>query len=129
MITSEERMVFNRLWVELRCYLNNEILRRYIVMRKVLGSKVLLAEEQGAVEELFETKSPLNILKSLFKNALGSHLFPLSERELVNEIRKCVVNNQSAYGEVINLMVNRVVFDEGFNVSEFWEKIRETKSL
>ena len=67
------KTVFDRLWVELRCYLNNEVLRRYIVCRKIVREKLLLAEEQGEIDEDFDSKSPLRIFKSLFKNHT-SHL-------------------------------------------------------
>ena len=45
-----------------RCYYNNEVMRRYIVLRKVLGEKVLLYNESCDVERQFILSSPLAIL-------------------------------------------------------------------
>lgn len=73
---------------------------------------------------MFDNKSPLVILKSLFKTAGGSHLYPLTDKDLQNEIQKVVVVNHSAYGELINLLVNRIIFNEKFASAEFWEKPR-----
>jgi hypothetical protein len=118
------KTVFDRLWVELRCYLNNEVLRRYIVCRKIVREKLLLAEEQGDIDEDFDSKSPLRIFKSLFKNHT-SHLYPSNINELETEIQKCADSDQLGYGRLISALLKRTIFFEKKRyLSDFWPTVK-----
>lgn len=57
----------DKLWNMLRSYFNNEVMKKYIVARKIIGEKsMILYGEFEEIEEMFERSQPADILKQLF---------------------------------------------------------------
>ena len=79
-----------------RSYFNNEVMRRYIVVRKILqkNSKILLFNEPCTVEEKFTNLTPSEILSYIYPGS-SSHSIFTDKRAFTNRVYELAQQNTS----------------------------------
>lgn len=75
------------LFYHFRIYFNNEIMRRYIVVRKILQKhhKMVLFNEPSLVESNFDTLSPIEILKFIYPGS-GTHCSFINRDQFIDSL-------------------------------------------
>lgn len=75
------------LYYHFRSYLNNEVMRRYIVVRKILQKhrKLVLFNEPSSVESKFDNLNPVEILRFIYPGS-GTHSSFISKISFIESL-------------------------------------------